>query len=115
MSKLIDDLNADRQEQFREITKLLARRVRGWRKKTGLGGRAFAQRAGIDHATLVAIESGTANVSLLVVFLVAKAARIDFKAFFENLLPEAPAEVRDNDSENRGESSPEEDQFGPKT
>lgn len=81
--KIVDHLDTESQEQFSQILKILGKQIRDWRKKMGLSGRAFAERAGIDHWTLVAIETGTTNVSLVVIFMVAQAAGWDMKAFIE--------------------------------
>ena len=82
-SRELDELQ---KERFAKILTALAERVRKLRKAKGLSGRAFADQVGINHATLVGIETGAINMSLIVIFLVAEALEVDIGVLLDGLI-----------------------------
>jgi transcriptional regulator with XRE-family HTH domain len=87
MAKTVDDLEEAQRERFREVLKALATRVRSLRLAAGLSGRRFASAAGLAHANLVAIESGTTNVTLLNIFTMAEALGVEMRVLLQDLTP----------------------------
>ena len=86
MGRKAPDLSDIQQERFRGILIALAERVRKLRKAKGLSGRAFAEQVGIAHATLVGIEAGAINMSLIIVFLVAEALEVEVGVLLDGLV-----------------------------
>ena len=87
MTKAVEHLEGERKERFRQLLKALAARVRSLRLAAGMSGRRFAAAAGITHPTLVAIEAGTLNTSLLSIFMMAEALGVEVRVLLEDLTP----------------------------
>ena len=90
MSKSVNELDELQQKRFHEVLKTLAVRVRTLRLATGMSGRQFAAVVGIRSATLVAIEAGSMNISLLVVFMIAQKLGVDLVALLDGAMPISP-------------------------
>jgi len=84
-NKKIDGLNDEQQERFNSMLQVLAERVRTLRKSRGMSGRKFAEFTGISHATLVLLEGGAINISLLIIFQIAEAMKVDISVLLDGL------------------------------
>lgn len=80
--------------------RLLAKNVRRIRKKKGLTQRELSHRAGIDRTYLTRLETEAINVSINVVFALAKSLDIKPKSLFdfEKERPETPEPTVDSSS-----------------
>jgi transcriptional regulator with XRE-family HTH domain len=83
MAKKADELDELSQERFRHVLSTLASRVRALRKASNMSLRQFSAVVGVRPATLVAIEAGSMNVSLLIVFMIAQALGVDLSILLE--------------------------------
>ena len=84
MTKTTEDLQGEQKERFQKSLKALAARVRSLRLAAGMSGRKFATAAGITHPTLVAIEAGNLNPSLLSIFLMSEALGVEVRVLLDD-------------------------------
>lgn len=85
MVKKVEDLDQEQFLRFSQMLQAFAKRVRALRKAAGISGRQFADMVGINHATLVMIESGSGNFSIMIAFLIADLFQIDIKLLLNDL------------------------------
>ncbi|MBB4200214.1 hypothetical protein CCR94_02295 [Rhodoblastus sphagnicola] len=93
MGKKAPDLTDLQHERFDGILTTLAQRVRTLRKAKGMSGRQFAEKVGISHTTVVMIEGGAINISLLIVFLVAEALEVEVNVLLNDLASETTTQA----------------------
>jgi transcriptional regulator with XRE-family HTH domain len=94
MSRKLGEIDEFEQELFRQVLSILAVRVRAARKAKGLTLQSLAEAVGITTPTMCLIEAGSTNVSLLIVFAIARVLGMDIGVLLESTIPVDVSPVR---------------------
>ncbi|WP_294537746.1 helix-turn-helix transcriptional regulator [uncultured Rhodoblastus sp.] len=94
MSRRLGEIDEVEQELFNHVLTLFAARVRAARKEKGFTLQTLAEAVGVTTPTMCLIETGATNVSLLIVFSIARVLGMDIGVLLESTIPVDVTPVR---------------------